>query len=134
MNPLTSLASRLAQQLFNRNLDDVRQASSVASEGLSAVRQTPVPKVLGRARFNDGFEKNTGQVASTLVWGQTATKPTAAAVDRFCDSFQMAQRAPVNLSGEYPARVASTAPAFIASASKPGNGFSASLNDLPQLG
>ena len=133
MNPLTSLASRLAQQLFNQNLDDVRQATSVAPEGFSAVRQTPVPKVLRPARFGDGFEKNAGQVATALVWGQTATKPTAANSERFRDSFQIAQRAPVNLSGEYPSRAASSALAMSAASPKAGNGFCASLDDLPQL-
>ena len=133
MNPLTSLASRLSRQLFNQSLDDVRAAKSVAPEGFNAVRQTPVPKVLGRARFDDGFEKNSGRVAQGPLWSQPTSKPTTVAVDRFRDSFQLAARAPVNLSGESASRSTVSPPTFNAVASNAANAFTASLDDLPHF-
>lgn len=140
MSSITSLAAQYARQLFNWQLDAVRAETSVAPEGLNAVRQTPVPAVLAK-RYADGYEQQRPQVAKP-VWGQlpdeSSSEPAArVAMKLFRDGFETARPAPVDLKGgaSYPAGSTATTTASISeSLSKVEAGsFSASYDDLPQL-
>jgi hypothetical protein len=148
VNPLTSAASqaaeiarRLAREYINRNdpAEKVRNdiqlgnAAAASTEGLNAVRQTPVPRVAGR-NFADDFDSLPSKIARP-VWGQEAeasSSPKAkVAINLFKDGFEAATRGPVNLSGY--SQAFNTASATDASARAAKNGFAASLDDLPRL-
>ncbi len=142
MSSISTLASQYARQLFNLNLDSLRAEKSVAPEGLNSVRQTPVPAVLAK-RQSDAFEKQQQPPVSKPVWGQLTTSASNPAAkvgmsQLFRDGFESSKRDPVNLMSGGVHHVDARALASAATvqhavqASKP-NGFSASLEDLPQF-
>ena len=130
MNVLRSLARDLW------NVLDVRKSAAPepGAKTLDAVRQQPVPAVLGLSRFRDGFEQFPQGALGTLRTLQTerAYRPafTPASLQR--DGFDGGRRAPVDLLGGVQAKfvkheepAAPSAPAAL--------DFSASLDDLAAL-
>lgn len=134
MNVLRSLARDLWSVLGAER--SARGAAQPGAQTLSAVRQARVPSVLGVHRYRDAFEQLPQGVHGALrtLAGERAFRPvsTVRPSPHQRDGFDAAPRLPVDLSGGVAPSVAQ-AQAEAPVAAPPGNGFTASLDDLAAL-